>query len=151
MPNYKGHVAGAITSFSLAILLFSVYRFSFFVILQWFIMTILGGLFPDIDTKSKGQKIFYRIIIVSLICLILIKEWISASFLGIMATVPLNVKHRGLFHKLWFNVIFVIMIVATLFNIFPNYSFYIFSNGFFFLLGIISHLWLDFGWRRMFR
>ena len=64
MPGYKGHIVGAALAFAGTLLVVSkTYPPTPLTALQWFLLTILGALFPDVDIKSKGQGIFYRVVL----------------------------------------------------------------------------------------
>ena len=60
MSNYRGHLIGACIVYSVIIFVLSFHTKSFITLTEWLLCTLLGSLFPDIDTKSKGQKLFYR-------------------------------------------------------------------------------------------
>lgn len=54
---------------------------------------IAGG--PDVDTKSKGQSLFYWLVFTIDVLLIWNKQIQAAAYLGIIALLPLLSKHRG--------------------------------------------------------
>jgi len=71
-----------------------------------FVIAILGALWPDVDIKSAGQIIFYRLFVlldIALIALYFIKGHIyyleGSAFLGFAAMLPLIGKHRGWTHS----------------------------------------------------
>ena len=148
MPNYKGHLFGATSIFAILFFICALYKFSILEVSGWFAAILLGSLFPDIDTKSKGQKIFYGLVFGSVLFLIFFDQWLSASFIGLFSFIPILAKHRGIFHKLWFNGLLVLSGIFILIQVFPNYDSLIIINGAFFFLGIFSHLWLDLGFKR---
>ena len=131
-----------------------------------FLTAMLAGLWPDVDIKSKGQKIFYRIFIVLNIILMYLgfyrgeRQYINISaILGLFAMMPLIGKHRGWTHS-WITMfllpgIFLLVPMCNLnldnlklnnFNDIaqPDYTqlsglpFYIAA-----VLGYASHLYLD--------
>ena len=64
MPNYKTHLAGGLFAYLLSIYAVITLRtISFALALEWLLFCLLGALFPDVDIKSKGQKIFYWIVL----------------------------------------------------------------------------------------
>jgi membrane-bound metal-dependent hydrolase YbcI (DUF457 family) len=70
---------------------------------------------------------------------------------SLLSLTPLLVNHRGIFHRLWF-VICVPVGGALLLGIaMPAYAEMALWDSFFFVLGAVSHLWLDLGVRRMLR
>jgi membrane-bound metal-dependent hydrolase YbcI (DUF457 family) len=64
-----------------------------------FVVAILFGLFPDIDTNSKGQNIFYGLALAADIWLILDGRMSAAAFLGLLAMAPIVGHHRGWTHS----------------------------------------------------
>jgi len=151
MPGYKGHMAGGVFFFILALMILLPVAVAPLTLLEWFFFAILGSLFPDVDTKSKGQRVFYGIFFLAAAFLLVNHRFKMLAWLSIVSLLPLLVNHRGLFHRLWF----LIMLTGG-----SAYAFYVFCphachrilwDAGFFLLGILSHLWLDFGVRRMLR
>jgi len=111
MSNYKGHiVGGAIGGIVYAAVVtgainthidFSSYgtnpEWVFPAILV--VLSILFGLWPDIDTNSKGQDIFYAGMFSLNIYLIATSSYRLAAFLGLLAMLPIIGKHRGWTHS----------------------------------------------------
>lgn len=64
-----------------------------------FVIAVLFGLFPDIDTNSKGQHIFYGLAIAADIWLIFNGRVEAAAYLGLAAMTPIVGKHRGWTHS----------------------------------------------------
>jgi membrane-bound metal-dependent hydrolase YbcI (DUF457 family) len=64
-----------------------------------FVVAILFGLFPDIDTNSKGQHIFYGLALIANVWLILDGRFEAAAYLGLAAMTPIIGKHRGWTHS----------------------------------------------------
>lgn len=149
MPNYKGHLVGALFCYVVTIFGLALTTWSFPVLMQALIFTCLGSLFPDIDTKSKGQKIFYFFGVIAVILLIMQQRYHLVACISVLGFVPLLVRHRGIFHNIWFCTLLVGGFVAVCSHIFPIHSQSILRNGLFFFLGLFSHLVLDFGLRRV--
>ena len=113
MAGYKGHLAGATTFFAgyLGVLayVFSVdaaYRqFSQIELVAYplllFVLTIMFGLWPDVDTNSKGQQVFYSIFFVADVFLIVTEQFRAAAYLGLVALLPVLSRHRGWTHTWW--------------------------------------------------
>lgn len=110
MSGYKGHIAGAITIN--AAYLGAVKFMPGTILERWnssldnwqliiglFVIAVLFGLFPDIDTNSKGQDIFYGIAFVAEIILVLTGKFEPAAYLGLLAMMPIVGKHRGWTHS----------------------------------------------------
>ena len=69
-------------------------------ILACFTIALLFGLFPDVDIKSKSQKIFYSLLFIFNLSLILLfKRYLEAAILGLFAILPILSKHRGWTHS----------------------------------------------------
>jgi hypothetical protein len=64
-----------------------------------FVIAILFGLWPDVDTNSKGQNIFFGIAFVADILLIVNGRLEAAAYLGLLAMTPIIGKHRGWTHS----------------------------------------------------
>lgn len=153
MPNYKGHIIGGIIAYSILLTITALIYQSVtgFAAAEGFICTLAGSLFPDIDIKSKGQKLFYMIILISLIALFLFDRLRLASYISIASLAPLLVPHRGLFHRLWFIIGLSSFIALIFWQRFPLYKEQIVFDTIFFVGGAISHLWLDLGLKKMLR
>lgn len=153
MPGYKGHFFGALLFFViiLAGLLFFQCSASWKICAQGLFFTILGALFPDIDTKSQGQKLFYAVLCIVLISLICYKKYLLGITIALLGFIPLFSRHRGLFHSFWFAAVLVSVCISVIVLQFPLYTALAIHNGVFFLVGVYSHLVLDFGLRRALR
>lgn len=152
MPNYKGHLAGG-----LVISLIFMYVVSWWfpitivIALQLLICALFGSLFPDIDTKSQGQLLSYRLLAAVIIMLVLQQRIILALACSSVALLPLVVHHRGLFHRAWFIGALSACIVLYTWSTMPQYGSAVALHTFFFMIGAFSHIWLDVGIKRMWR
>jgi membrane-bound metal-dependent hydrolase YbcI (DUF457 family) len=110
MPGYKGHLIGSTTLgavYTCAVDYFSTNTISdkphFLAEPQMLaglmVISILFGLWPDVDTNSKGQDIFYGIAILVDIGLILTHRMEAAAILGLVSMTPTIGKHRGWTHS----------------------------------------------------
>jgi hypothetical protein len=144
MPGYKGHIAGGIATFcGVALVVSKTYPPSPITALQWFLLTIVGALFPDVDIKSKGQGIFYRVILLCLILLYFKKDWHLFAATSFLAMIPLLVGHRGIFHKVWFVVAVPFALAYATIQSFPACKTMLFLDALFFAAGAVSHIILD--------
>jgi len=151
MPNYKGHLVGGTIGFGLIIFLCSLHVAPCATLVEWFTCVLAGSLFPDIDTKSKGQKIFYLLLCAAMLICALQKKFTLLGCFIVAGMLPLLSKHRGLFHNLWFIIATLIIIVIYMTSLYPSaYKRIVYDAGFF-LFGVMSHLYLDVGMRRMLR
>lgn len=143
MPSYRGHLIGGVLTY-LGMLQFIKYaQPNSHIVLQGLLFCLLGSLFPDVDVKSKGQKIFYIIILVFL-CYCLIQHrldlFIVASLLGLT---PLLVRHRGLFHEIWFLLLLTIVSFICFKSFSEKNETLLLANSSFFFMGCLSHVVLD--------
>jgi membrane-bound metal-dependent hydrolase YbcI (DUF457 family) len=113
MAGYKGHLAGA-TLFVLGYLALLGYAFSIDAAYRQFsalervgypavlvVLALLFGLWPDVDTNSKGQRLFYSIFFVTDLFLIVTEQFRAAAYLGLVALLPVLSPHRGWTHTWW--------------------------------------------------
>ena len=88
-----------------------------FGILACFTIALLFGLFPDVDIKSKSQKIFYGLLFVLNLSLILFfQRYLVAAILGLFAMLPILSKHRG-----WTHSRITMILLPGLFLVIPLY------------------------------
>ena len=80
------------------------------------VIAVLSGLWPDVDTKSRSQQIFYRIFLVFSITLILRKQYLQSAVLGVFAMLPLLGKHRG-----WTHSRLTMLLLPAVFLVLPFY------------------------------
>ena len=152
MPNYKNHLIGGVGAYAvLLIVLQRIQPISLLSLGEWLICALAGSLFPDIDIKSKGQKYFYYAMLLVMIVLIIKHRFSLLAICSVMAVVPMLVRHRGIFHRLWFVILFPLTMWYVISVSVPTVSKIILFDVLFFIAGSISHLWLDFGFWRMLR
>lgn len=155
MPGYKGHLMGGAASFGATLALVSVVQLMPYgdplTIISCFATAMAGSLFPDIDIKSKGQYLFYWLILGLFIYFFYNKQFITLSYVSMAATLPMLTKHRGIFHNMWFLIGALSGLCYFLTCCMPQYDKRIILHMIFFMGGIISHLWLDMGFSRMVR
>lgn len=110
MANWKGHVAGGVVlgvgyAAALSYVPVQVYAERIHVLHDWqamaaiLVLSVLFALFPDIDTNSKGQTIFYSLALVVDVLLIANGYMQAAAYLGLVALLPVVGKHRGWTHS----------------------------------------------------
>lgn len=110
MANYKGHIAGGIaagTALCAGALFVPVEQLAeaahllndWQAIFAVLIIAVLFALFPDIDTNSKGQDIFYGIMLPLDIFLIWNGQLQAAAYFGLIAMLPIIGHHRGWTHS----------------------------------------------------
>lgn len=129
MANWKGHVVGGVVlggAYTAALSYAPVQRYAeqAHLLQDWqamaaiLVLSVLFALFPDIDTNSKGQNIFYGLALVVDILLIWNGNIQAAAYLGLVAMLPVVGKHRGWTHsKLAMLVVpLPLLIVPYLYN-----------------------------------
>lgn len=145
MPGYKGHMAGALSAWGLMLLIVLMWQPAGGIqALEWAVIAIIGGMFPDLDIKSMGQKLIYRVLFAVALVLLAAKQYQVMAIILPISLFPLLVKHRGVMHTWWF-ITAVPVVAATLLSLsFPVYKYIIITDALFFWAGAASHLWLDF-------
>ena len=108
-------------------------------------LTLLGALFPDVDIKSKGQKVFYSLAFIIAIIAFLSRAWNSLAWLGMMCFFPLAVVHRGPMHNPYVLIATPWIVARSLQQLFPTIHALSPMYHVFFIAGALSHLVLDFG------
>jgi hypothetical protein len=104
MPGYKGHVSGGLVAGCLAVgALVIAGRFTCtpLYLAGWIGFCLLGALFPDVDTDSKGQNLFYGVLIVVEGALIYRHQYRWGAWLGLCSMLPALGHHRGWTHTWW--------------------------------------------------
>jgi len=145
MPGYRAHLVGGLAVYGITIYLLRSYCGSAFIAAEWLLFALAGSLFPDIDTKSKGQMFLYQILLIILIVLAIQRKFLIMAFLSIAAVIPIIARHRGLFHQPWFVVGLPAITALAIALYAPAYKKVIMFDAIFFILGALSHLVMDFG------
>ncbi len=124
MANYKGHIAGGLVVgvvYSLAMTAVPVEYLAEYAKLldDWqalaavFVIAMLFALFPDVDTNSKAQDIFFWLIFIVDVLLIWNGYFVAAAFLGLIAMLPILTHHRGWTHAKWAMIVVPLPIVLV--------------------------------------
>lgn len=104
MPGYKTHIVGALATCGAAVAGTSwlgLYRPGPEAMAGLGVLAVLGGLFPDVDTDSKGRRLFYGLAVLADAALILRQAYRQAALLGFFALLPAIDGHRGWTHAWW--------------------------------------------------
>ncbi len=112
MSNYRGHLVGGLIGAAIytAVMLFvPVQRLAEYANLlhDWqplaavFVIAMLFALFPDVDTNSKAQDIFFWTVFPLDALLIWSGHLQAAAYLGLIAMLPIITHHRGWTHSKW--------------------------------------------------
>ena len=154
MANYKGHLVGGLIftgAYTAAISNAPVERLAEYaqLLTDWqaltavFVLGMLFALFPDVDTNSKGQDIFYWIIFPIDLLLIYSGQFQAAAYLGMIAILPILTHHRGWTHTKWAMLVVPLPIVLVPYL----YSDKVLAISLIYygaaVVGYFSHLFLD--------
>lgn len=110
MANWRGHIIGGVVFTAVyagAMLFVPIEHFaeSARLLQDWqamaavFVVGILFGLFPDVDTNSKAQDIFFWFAFIIDVLLIWNGNIQAAAYLGLIAMLPIITHHRGWTHS----------------------------------------------------
>ncbi len=120
MAGYKGHISTAVLFGVLLVAGLSLTSVAAVmpipekvlkaVVIIW--LAIIFALFPDIDIKSKGQLLFYRLFFLLDFVLLVAGRYREAALLGFLAIVPILSKHRGWTHTVWAMILVPLPILA---------------------------------------
>ena len=146
MPGYKTHMAGAaaIAGGALAVTSWlGIYRPGLEAAVCLCFFSVLGGLFPDVDTDSKGRRLFYGAAMVVDAFLIYRQQYRYAAILGFCALLPAIGSHRGWTHTWWAGLLVPCSVLAAPAFLLglpwkPFLPYYVAT-----VLGYFSHLLLD--------
>ena len=155
MAGYRGHISGAIVFFIVyflgIIFIFAANTSSGYnlntnnilSVLALFAICLMFGLWPDVDTNSKGQDIFYTIFFIVDVFLIYYERFNEAAYLGLFCILPILGKHRGWTHTYWamFLVPSPILVLPLMYS--PNAPFAGLPYYGAAVVGYFSHLFMD--------
>jgi membrane-bound metal-dependent hydrolase YbcI (DUF457 family) len=147
MPSYKGHLAGGAVTFILVQQLMqkvTIFQKSPKYLLLAAMACLLGSLFPDIDTKSMGQRIFYMILAMLTFSSIIAKQWVVLLSIIPVVLLPFLVRHRGITHRLLFVILAPLLIPLIVSICTPEFYILAWLVYAYFVSGALSHLALDY-------
>ncbi|MCB9493476.1 MAG: metal-dependent hydrolase [Epsilonproteobacteria bacterium] len=154
MPNYRTHlIGGAFTYMAICCLLVFTqkhYSLNFAQLLLGLYLSLLGSIFPDIDIRSRMQRLFLLFVSPIFFTAIIYQQWklliiLSASILFITL-----VKHRSLTHNIWFILGLPLCIALPTIAYTRLATHVVFLMYIFFVFGALSHRFLDYGPRKFF-
>lgn len=144
MPEHKTHLfVGFLVYIALLYLILFFGPISAERKIELFMYTLIGALFPDVDTKSKIQRVLYIIFFILLLLLAYTKQYVAATATGVLACIPLMVHHRTLFHSKLFLIFLGASAYGATYFYYPVYAPTMLYNVLFFLAGSFSHLFAD--------
>lgn len=132
MPGYRGHLTGGVFAYAVymgglaaAFAVDAAYLRLGLLELVAYPVGLLGAclmfaLWPDVDTNSKGQDLFYAIFFVADLVLIAARHFEEAAYLGLFAILPILGKHRGWTHTYWAMLVVPLPLVALPYFLAPE-------------------------------
>ena len=102
MASGKRHIIGGFVFFWMFLAILSNFFFvpSVMEIIIFSAIAVMFSLWPDVDIKSLGQRVFYTIFFVTDVVLIFyFKDYKAAAFFGLLIILPVLAKHRGWTHS----------------------------------------------------
>ena len=89
-------------------------------IIGCFAVAVLFGLWPDVDIKSKSQKIFYTVLFgLNVVLIVFFKKYLESALLGLFAMLPIMSRHRG-----WTHAKITMILLPSVFLLIPIYAAY---------------------------
>lgn len=155
MSGWKGHITGAVvlnTAYVAGVRFLPDTRLlqrwdlslqDWQLLVGLYVVAVLFGLFPDVDTNSMGQNIFFGVAFVAEIALIVTGKFEPAAYLGLLAMTPIIGKHRGWTH----SKLAMILVPAPILVIPYLHNHHVWTLGVVIygaaVVGYFSHLLLD--------
>jgi membrane-bound metal-dependent hydrolase YbcI (DUF457 family) len=146
VPGYRGHVAGGAVLWGGCLaggIWLGLVQPRPETILVLGVAALMGALFPDTDTDSKGQNLFFLILVLLDLAFMIKGMFRWAAVLGFCAMLPALGRHRGWTHT-WWAMLLVPLPIILLPVLFYDQSverllpFYLSA-----VIGYLSHLVLD--------
>ena len=146
MPGYKAHMAGGLVlggGCLGAAVWFDVARPDLQTGAALLTIALLAALFPDTDTDSKGQNLFYGCLVVLDLALMIEGHFKWAAILGFCALLPAIGHHRGWTHTWWAMLLIplpILVLPVVFYDSSPRHLLPFYIAG---VVGYFSHLALD--------
>lgn len=143
MPSYRVHLVGGLVTYLAILQMMKHSNPSSITIAFGLLFCLLGALFPDIDVKSKGQKVFYSLLLGLLMMLLYQRMYCLFAVMSFLGIIPILVKHRGIFHHIWFLLSMSFLGTLIVKSSCGTYERLMVNNCWFFFAGTVSHVLLD--------
>ena len=146
MAGYKGHIAGGLVLGGVALgaaVWAGQIRPTPEMAATLLAIAVLGALFPDVDTDSKGQNLFYSVLLLLDLALMITEKYKWAAVVGFCAMLPAVGRHRGWTHTWWAMLLVPVpvLVLPALFYRVPLERLTVFYLAA--VVGYFSHLLLD--------
>ncbi len=150
MPGYRGHISFSLLLSAIfygVVLIFSLEVGSLLelpAILGVTLSFVLFGLWPDVDTNSIGQDIFYPIFLAIAVLLLILNKPFESALVGIFSMLPTVGKHRGWTHSWWAAIIiplFFLVVVPSL--MVRDWDLHLWPYSVAGIVGYFGHLLID--------
>lgn len=145
MPGYKAHLAvGSAVCGLTYITTINVFQLPTLPQLPLCIfLGLVGSIFPDIDIRSKMQKIYYRMATLGVLVTLFLQAWTPFFILGAISCLITTLTHRTMTHHYWFLTVTPLFIVLYV-SYWANHLFHPgLTYALFFIFGALSHVILD--------
>ncbi|KKQ33128.1 MAG: hypothetical protein US49_C0002G0023 [candidate division TM6 bacterium GW2011_GWF2_37_49] len=147
MPGYKTHLTIGVLSFvsiSYAVTMIYPQILNFTTLFVGLFSCMLGSIFPDIDTVSKMQRIFYFLAAIFVMLSFLLNNFTIFAIFAALSLIIFVLKHRTITH----NLIFILILAASL----PIYTYFYHAPflresliaAALFAVGSFSHIFIDY-------
>lgn len=150
MSMYRGHLLGGLAAYLMVIVAYGIYTSVFQHYFPGLLAALAGSLFPDIDIRSKGQRLFLKILFLLIVLCLYLQASVPLMILLMFSVLPIVFPHRGLFHDIIFVGALAVTAAGSVIYILPDKTELIFLVTFFFFVGVLSHLVLDKGFKKTF-
>lgn len=148
MPGYRIHLIGGVATFSCITAICHMTGFTiqdnFFIFAAGLGLSLLGSIFPDIDTVSVMQRLFYSTMAITLLALLISSHTTLFVLAGTLCVIIALLRHRTITHNFLFLLLMpltIAMYCSTLNGINQRW---VSIAYLFFVSGALSHLLLDF-------
>jgi len=143
VPGYRGHLGAACIPVVLLLWLFLSLGLGMREGLLSSLLCFLGAIAPDIDTRSRARQLFFTLLLGAWLFALFTRSWMIFLVVLVIAFFVLQQRHRRLFHRFWFWVLLAAFILCATWQTVPGHFFEVFILTSSFLIGVISHLYLD--------
>jgi hypothetical protein len=110
MANYKGHIYGGVAAATAVTVIYytvpggslpdtTVLQNDWQLLIGLYVVAVLFALWPDVDTNSKAQNLFFTIAFLVDVVLIITGLYVAAAIFGLLAMTPIVGSHRGWTHS----------------------------------------------------